>query len=142
MQILPKLQEILQENKTTLENMAQMDAVQDYMKKNPWKVDEGALHAYIDTLVKRSSRTIKTTSIVSVTNNGQDVLHTDVEDRCNIIAYLRSNKEHYPRVKKQSQDTLSSMVDPVKVQQKRETLHPGFRKLCGLRGSKLSGGQK
>ena len=67
---------------------------------------------------------------------------SEVEDRYNIIAYLRANKEHYPRVKKQSQQKVSDVVDPVKVQQKRETLHPGFRKLCGLRGSKLSGGQK
>ena len=34
------------------------------------------------------------------------------------------------------------MTDQVKVEAKKNNLHPGFSKLCGLRGCRLSGGQK
>ena len=34
------------------------------------------------------------------------------------------------------------MIDEQKVSDNEKSLHPGFKKLCGLKGSKLSGGQK
>ena len=35
---------------------------------------------------------------------------------------------------------FDELIDPVKVQENEKQLHPGFQKICGLKGSKLSGG--
>ena len=37
---------------------------------------------------------------------------------------------------------FESLVDKQKVQESESRLHPGFQKVCGLKGGKLSGGQK
>ena len=56
---------------------------------------------------------------------------------------MRLNKDKYDReLRNNSKKQLQELLDPAKVKIKRETLHPGFMKICGLRGCKLSGGQK
>ena len=37
---------------------------------------------------------------------------------------------------------FEEMIDEQKVKDNEKYLHPGFKKLCGLKGSHLSGGQK
>ena len=37
---------------------------------------------------------------------------------------------------------FEDMIDTEKVKELEKKLHPGFKKICGLKGSKLSGGQK
>ena len=40
------------------------------------------------------------------------------------------------------EERFKEMVDEEKVKENQKYLHPGFKKLCGLKGSQLSGGQK
>ena len=35
---------------------------------------------------------------------------------------------------------MERMIDTEKVREMEKLLHPGFQKVCGLKGSKLSGG--
>lgn len=35
---------------------------------------------------------------------------------------------------------FDELVDAAKVRELEKQLHPGFQKICGLKGSKLSGG--
>ena len=53
------------------------------------------------------------------------------------LVYLRKDRA---RVEKLYDERLKGLVDEVKVKKSEETLHPGFEKICGLKGSKLSGG--
>lgn len=47
---LPDLEKILAENRQALEDSKQSAAVQDYLEKNPWKVDSTALLDYVQFL--------------------------------------------------------------------------------------------
>ncbi len=44
------------------------------------------------------------------------------------------------RVEEQYRTMYEDMIDSEKVRQAELQLHPGFSKVCGLKGSKLSGG--
>ena len=51
-------------------------------------------------------------------------------------------KQDKPRVEAYYKERFESYVNEERVRQDESTLHPGFDKICGLKGSKLSGGQK
>lgn len=46
------------------------------------------------------------------------------------------------RVEHYYQDIFNNYVDSKALKDMDNSLHPGFSKICGLKGSKLSGGQK
>ena len=58
------------------------------------------------------------------------------------FAYFLRNYEGAERFKVEYEKTLSDFIDEQKLKSSKDTLHPGFNKLCGLRGCRLSGGQK
>ena len=104
----------------------------DYFLINAWKLDVEALTDYLTVLEKSF---VDTGSPIK--SSGSRV--SDIDN--NIIAFLKKY-EDAARFQKVYNDTLNSLVDHEKLQKKSDVLHPGFNKLCGLRGSKLSGGQK
>ena len=58
------------------------------------------------------------------------------------------NFQNYIRMKNRTQledkykTLFDELIDNNKISEQEQQLHPGFEKVCGLKGSKLSGGQK
>lgn len=81
--------------------------------QNSCQFDLGAVTAYRDALL-----------------SGKNVRFTN---------YLRSDRQ---RVEEVFQAVIDSCVNQVSLKESERQLDPGFLKMCGLKGSKLSGGQK
>ena len=65
-------------------------------------------------------------------------LGADPDD--NLQNYIRMHSA--ARVEEVYKERFNELIDVQKVAESECKLHPGFKKVCGLKGSKLSGGQK
>ena len=74
----------------------------------------------------------------TVKEYAQEVTYLD-DNAKHFSTYLKASRE---RVEKEYQQKYLGMIDQVRVKALENVLDPGFQKMCGLKGSKLSGGQK
>ena len=58
------------------------------------------------------------------------------------FAFFLRNYAGAERIRATYENTLKDFKDEEKIRSQGDSLHPGFNKLCGLRGCRLSGGQK
>jgi ABC-type multidrug transport system fused ATPase/permease subunit len=90
-----------------------------YLETHQWKLDEQALKDYCGQV--------------------KSAEEGNAENSASLAVFLRSYGG-LNRFQEAHDQLLDSLVDHEKA--KAAPLHPGFNRLCGLRGARLSGGQK
>ena len=94
---------------------------------NECQFDCGTVSAYLRE--RESEEDHKVDNLANHEHSGKD-----------FQGYIRVNSRH--RVESMYEERFKEMIDEEKVKENEKYLHPGFKKLCGLKGSQLSGGQK
>lgn len=135
--MVKKLLKIVDQHKsasTMNQSVPAEQSLVDYIEMNAWKIDETALTAYLTRLddLSKSKR--------EAAKERMD-LTASVDERSNVIAFLRRYDDE-GRFKRTYNEQLKALIDEERADSQQGFLHPGFEKICGLRGSKLSGGQK
>ena len=114
-----KLKDILKSSEISTQNRK---VLAQFIELNEWRIDEEALNDYIELFCtnERASQRL-------------DQSFTD--ENSSLKVFLRKIKH---RFEFKYDNILGKYTD--KENTRNPVIHPGFNKLCGLRGSRLSGG--
>jgi len=144
--VQPELLKALDESQEALDSRVQ-GVLRQFIEKNDWKLDMLALQDYCRHLkVLQGQNAANAPMARQIPPDLGDQIsikqqRSHAEGHQGLLSFLRTY-EGQSRLQATHDRTLDSLTDHDRLRLKGEVLHPGFAKLCGLRGSRLSGGQK
>jgi hypothetical protein len=109
-------------------------ATRNLIEVHSWQLDEEALKDFFVQLKETREKASPSNKLDSrILKNGSTFNGSQPDDSCSLGSFLRSFKDSV-RFKTVYTEKLTMYVDQEKVQAKKDVLHPGFNKNCGLRG--------
>lgn len=134
---ISKLDEILlklEENKHAITYEKDIEAMKGFARLHCWKFDDQALSDYFEYIKSPEA------NLANIDNISQGYRSSFVNTKTISFNYFLKKYKSRLRIKEAYEQECKKYIK--QQQSSKFTLHPGFNKLCGLRGCRLSGGQK